>query len=48
MLIAAADACLYEAKLAGRNCVVIARADPRLQLPEDRESGVLTTIRSLE
>ena len=49
MLIAAADACLYEAKLAGRNRVVIAtHDDPRLALPEDRQSGELAGIRSLE
>ncbi len=49
LLIAAADACLYEAKLAGRNRVVVASPDdPRSALPEDRESGELAGIRSLE
>jgi hypothetical protein len=47
ILIAAADACLYEAKLAGRNRVAIAaHDDPHLQAAGDRDTGALTSIRS--
>jgi diguanylate cyclase (GGDEF)-like protein len=49
MLIAAADACLYEAKLAGRNRVVIATYDdPRSRPLEDRDGSMVTSIRSME
>jgi len=47
ILIAAADACLYEAKLAGRNRVAIAtHDDPRLQAAGDRDTGAVARIRS--
>jgi len=49
ILIAAADACLYEAKLAGRNRVVIAtHDDPRSPAAADRDPSAVTSIRGRE